>query len=185
MTEYMISPEDQAIRKKWLFFLILNVLFIISTSLIEVDFSKEKIISAALAIIFFSSSFYIMYHCAYKKMGTKWLTFSLVLNVICLPMGLGILFMEEIDLITKIIQLMTIPLTFGYIFYSNKLRRVNKKISKEKLLLIPEYVENLQILKSATSKEDLKLRFAKIVREDPAISFLIKKDYKRLKKSFA
>lgn len=189
MREYQICEEDQAVRKRWLWLtIVISLVMPFIMNSIEIFFF-EGLTSYALGKLIGISllkllSCYILYYCAYKHIGTKLLTFNLILGMMGLPLSVvGIVFEKNIGV--QILCLFYILLFSVWLYTSYYLRIINKKIMQERLDLDPDYINGIKLLQESTNLEDLKLRFSNIVRETPAISFAMKKQFKKLKKSFA
>ena len=186
MAEYLISKEDQEIRKKWLWLTIsANTIFLILSIITHFLFKEWEEMGVELFMLLFELiPIYLMYRWAYKKPGTKFLTFNIVTGILIGPISL-IYFLFDLRWELKLNFLISLPVYYMWLHYSYLLRKTNRKIRQERLQLNPEYVNGIKLLQESKNAADLKIRFLQLVRENPAIKFEIKKDFKKLKKSFA
>ena len=86
-----MNENDKKIRKQWLIVLILSITIPIVKILLQMRydplfamFPRAQYASAALSLLAQIGFGYIVYYCAYKKPGTKILTFCLVMTAISL-----------------------------------------------------------------------------------------------------
>jgi hypothetical protein len=124
-------------------------------------------------------SFWLIWHCAYKKPGTKLLTSCLILAPIdALLLALN-LFQEPWNIWNTVVNVINASIFLWWYIQCIKLKRINKKIQ---LQSHPEYVESLQLLKGQTSRESLDHEFFKLIRTWPQFERTSSKEYK-LKKA--
>ena len=118
----------------------------------------------------------ILYFCAYRKPGTRILTYSLFCQCLAIPyriyslggMQASILILNKIhapEVIASFLSklqfalLLPILVSIAWTFFSFKLRRINKKIQLDRILAIPKYHAVFQHLHAATSIEELHSKY--------------------------
>lgn len=169
------TKVENNIRKRWLFVsVILPVSFFIlalslSIGVLCKDLSWMTLTFVCFAFLF--SLFYLEYRCAYKKPGT----ILLCLNIIFMSLyGL----IDGFKIVVTIVELyqshITIPLSqllpsliillffTTRLYYSIKLRKINKSMQKKRLLACPVYKEALSVFSTATNFEELDDLFIKL-----------------------
>ena len=120
-------------------------------------------------------SFWIIWHCGYKKPGTKLLTSCLIFAPIdALLLALN-LFQEPWNIWNKVVNVINASIFLWWYVQCIKLRRMNKKIQ---LQSHPEYLESLQLLKELTTRERLDQEFFKLIRTWPQFERTSSKEYK-------
>lgn len=163
----LISSQQEKIRKHWL-------ICAISTCLVYplVDFAWElftqgmptssaelyfHLINQTLGLIIFA----LYFHCAYKKHGTRLLTWTLMLGVASL--------FTLTNLGGKFSLNLILPLCINAWWYlmSLKLRRVNKEIQFSTFHSSEAYLTAKESLDNATSLHDLKYRFHESISNQP------------------
>jgi len=141
IAEYSFSPEKQKIRRRWLWalsvgivipaiFIVLAIVIKIGTALPVTTFTLGKEFGELIGGLLISLiGSWALYHCAYRKYGTKFLTFNLVFS----PLGiLAELWKCATHSATKWEiageLLLLLPLFCWWYVCSLKLRRINKNL---------------------------------------------------------
>ena len=146
-----LSPALSKTRSRWLtifviasFFGIINLIFDIYKTFPSYISNRGTLAVIIASYIIFASFTFATYHCAYKKHGTRFLTFLIITPIV----GLFVLLMFNLNVKTSVLALVSqkiintnskleylfavLSLTTSwtlYIFHF-KLRKVNKKIKK-------------------------------------------------------
>ncbi|HSX14014.1 MAG TPA: hypothetical protein VLE96_06330 [Chlamydiales bacterium] len=126
-----MTDKDRMTRKLWLLSAIIitigNMIFTYSQQMLPELSSLHLFV---MAIVFFTTfvMMYIYYYCAYKKPGTKLLTFSLVAIPISWIANVFIFFLTNVPLSQSGLHpLQLIPAIWLYVL-SWKMRKINKKL---------------------------------------------------------
>jgi ABC-type transport system involved in multi-copper enzyme maturation permease subunit len=195
-TSLKFTETENKIRKKWLFWCIklpciaygLVITLAMWAAFISSDFIT--IIGFILLSLFVAGGVYISYHCAYKKPGT----ILLLLNMIGILLYLFLTFLnpEKLALMIMSVSFSLFMLTMLFwqlamLYYSYKLRKINKKMKEKQLIELiasPPYINALSIFSTATNLEELNNQFAKLKTSyatEGSIEALVKA-YKQQKK---
>jgi hypothetical protein len=124
-----MSEKDQLIRKMWIVSSIvihLGTLFL--TYIQNVNWVGKELLFYAYSAFFTLFSTYLYYRCAYKKPGTKLLTYMLfAMPIFLLFNGIQVATGHLSFLLSSLHPLQLIPMIWLYIL-SWKLRKINKKL---------------------------------------------------------
>ncbi|NGX58967.1 MAG: hypothetical protein KR126chlam3_00109 [Chlamydiae bacterium] len=113
-------------------------------------------------------SFWIIYHCAYRKYGTAWLTWCLVIGPIIFLVENAKIFNEPFNEWTLRALLLDI-VVFGYwYFLSVKFRKDNKNIQIQSFISSDTYAEAVASIRSAKNLDDLQFKFHEAFRKCPS-----------------
>lgn len=135
-----VSEEQNNIRKNWLRALaaLLTMNFVFSIFFLPKDPAyvlmppMAKMIAALMNTLVPLGFNYIVYHCAYKKMGTKLLTFLLIVTPIALGASLAVYFMGTVqwprDLWVRAYMVVSTALSVWWYVLNWKMRALNKSL---------------------------------------------------------
>jgi len=161
--------------------------------------------AALLGFVFSSLGAYIYYRCAYKKPGTALLSFTLFSFVLYVPfllfnnakqifeiIGMGKIAAEYPEaLLFSYILGFVFCLNFVselidccWIYYSFKLRKINKVLQAENILQVPEFKLIIESMEAAANQEDLNMVYGKEASKYPQISWYVKKRYNEMLANF-
>lgn len=185
----LLNEMDQKIRKKWL-----NVSYLmwIIYPLLAVGaelflFNQGEMLDSLVITIFLSAYllnlgvFYLLYHFAYKKFGTKWLTFVLCGGLVSISKGIFEVIHEPTDFLTIGLMVVNVPLYFWWFFRSVYLRNLNKKIQFQ-MKFPTDYEKCIQLINDSTSLENLNLNFAELTKIWPKFNSFLAEIYQAKKK---
>jgi hypothetical protein len=110
--------------------------------------------------------FWAIWRCAHEKPGTKLLTFLLVLAPLQLIALVGLLSRRSADLWAYGESLADLALYTWWFILSLKLRRINKRLQLKKKFTA-EYKAALQTLESATTLDELEIKFSELIHTWP------------------
>jgi len=153
-----LTKQEIFWRKAWLWLLVLNPFINFVINPWQLGLTN---LAGLCGCVIFS---YVFYRCAYKKPGTRLLTFSLIL--------LSISFAGDIIwAITSrfISEAEAISLVF-LIFWTlscYQLRKINRKLQIQRFLASEDYVNAIAMLRSATTLEDLETKFKAALCKQP------------------
>jgi hypothetical protein len=164
------TEAENKIRKKWLFWstmlpaVILGcfIIFAIFSFFISSNFMAMGGILVLSLLL--TGGFYMNYYCAYKNPGT----ILLLLGMIGTSLNLATFFKPENLALMKasiiFLLFMLIMLFFELIvlYYSYKLRKINKKMQERKLIASPVYINALSVFSAAANLEELNEQFTKL-----------------------
>lgn len=172
-------------RKKWLILTFIISFFPLILPIISYGITKNSVLevnakvppelfASLIQSILFS---YLIIYCAYKKFGTRYLTFNIAMFPLyfltIFPWNLYIIFKtgEEMPLLSKLIssgeQLCT---AFFYLYWfltSIQLRKINKEIQCRLVMSNPEYQEGINLFRHATDLNDLNEKFYVLASKHP------------------
>ena len=185
---YQIDEKEQKTRKRWLkaafsyfVFYPMALVTLLGGFSGEIRTAPSSFGTSILVVSLFSLiPFWILWHCAYVKNGTAWLTWCLIIS----PLQICMSFKDGENAIQVLILLLNVFLFAWWYICSIKLRRINKKIciQKTQKKLHPEYLQLVEVLKASSSVEELDALFHKAVEAWPQFESVSSKEYK-LKKS--
>ena len=143
----MLTTEDGLIRKKWFqASLIYLIAFPVCTSLIFLLELLGKLPESTVMVIACSvilggwGVFGIAYLCAYRKFGTRYLTFLLVAGPFSSLKNIVQIFKEPIDLWAIIFVIAELTLYIWWYRSTLNLRKVNKKMKDMGIKRVEEFV---------------------------------------------
>lgn len=161
----MFLAREQRVRRWWLGFLIYQFFIWNPFSLWFLQAHRLQPVHPALffGMIFFFELilFLITFHCAYRKMGTKLITFWLITSPMLTIYG----FVDEtmIELVKyHPFGLLYLVVNFGQIVVAYlltlKLRRINQRLQLRKFMATEAYQSALQSISVATDLADLEAK---------------------------
>lgn len=155
----ILKPSEIQIRKRWWIITIFSFCLPHVTKLIQdsVEGKPNAVIIGNLLGAFIATSIFLAsyYHCTYKKYGTKLLTYSLFAGPLFTILSF---FFYPRDLLTIISGVLSLGVYIYWYALSLKVRRINKKAQFQRFSL-EEYLNSVNSIESATTKEDLELIF--------------------------
>ncbi len=170
----VLTQKEMLIRKFWLYYLMflptaLAVIWLITA--VGVGFNPYSqqtflaigFITAVIMLQFLPT--WILYHCAYKKHGTRYLTLNL-----CLSLLFPLSFLVNMDKIGKLNPfglLVMILLWALWVYLCVKLRNINKLLQANRGCNCPEYHQQIALLNESVSLEDLDTAFYRIMEKWP------------------
>jgi hypothetical protein len=180
---FEMDQKKAKIRKYWLIATILLLVVIPQLSFAFLAFVFK--IPVSLVIVWqlttgvaSLSSLWIIWHCAYKKPGTKWLTCWLVcapfyflqtlLQLLRDPWNGWFAGMAVFDLLCYV----------GWYVLSLKLRKINKQLQANSS---PEYAQAVRDLREASTIEVLNDHFVNLSAKWPKLEYTSSKEYRRRK----
>lgn len=166
-TNYMFSPAELKIRKYWAVWLLTAtilcsglLLFGVSVAFIKDSAASILLGSISLLEIIFS---YTLYYCACKKLGTAYLSFSIVGAVAFLVIEHVELFMKGYSMQGLINELISDGISIAWIFLCYKMRKINTRIQEQNVTCDESYPQLVKWLEDASTEEELAARFNSIV----------------------
>lgn len=195
-SQVSFSPEEDKIRKRWLFWQIKIPAFLYSIFvLLFVIFHPFGLLNSLLYLLLIttilSMFLYIPYHCAYKKHGTIYLIFYLISSPILLAKDafeVPELIANDSDLILMSLVLFIVQIVYAsLLFYlSFKLLKINQNTENKILILSEYYSDASSIFKLATTLEELNEKFTCLVKDQNQsgqVRLCIAEAYKERKKA--
>lgn len=178
-----MSEKDKKTRRHWLIATLVYFLgFPALLFLMFVILAGDRLATIALfglILILSSIPFWIIYHCAYRKPGTKWLMFYLIILPIQFVSSLQSLREDPRAWLGIIIGL---PICIWWYVLSLKLRKINKSQQPHKQ--DPQYLKAVHALKSAKTMEELEWQFSNLMKEWPQFEAFSSKEYSLRKREF-
>jgi len=169
------TEAENKIRKKWLFWSIILPAAVfgccIIVAMIGVFIASSYILMTGILLssLIFAGGLYMTYYCAYKNPGTV----LLLLGMIGIPLNLLITFLKPENLALMkasvfflLCMLMMLFFALVVLYYSYKLRKINKKMQERKLIASPVYINALPVFLTATNLEELNEQFIKLRASD-------------------
>lgn len=201
-TSPAMTPQEVKVRYFWListisltcFPLLLFSLIVYVLTIVYGEDSSTALLGTVAISTICAILTYILIHCAYRKFGTAYLTFCLVLGPIYfLKATLGT-WTSLSDLIAEGLPapfvlvltscfLMNIFLYLFWFVMSCKLRKVNREILRRKIHSCNTYQEAVAKLTNATCINDLNQKFSNIVKRPHENGFVdaLHEEYKKQK----
>ena len=164
------GPENK-IRKKWLFWSTLLPVFVLGGLKIIVMFRLfmaadfMTMMGILLLFLFSAGGWYINYHCAYKNPGTMLLLLGIIgisLNLLTTFLKPENLALMKVSVGASLFMLMTVFFQITVLYYSYKLRKINKKMQERRLIASPVYINALSVLSTAINLEELNEQFTRL-----------------------
>jgi len=153
-----LTKQEIFWRKAWLWFLMLNPFINFVINPWQLGLTN---FAGLCGCVIFS---YIFYRCAYKKPGTRLLTFSLIVLSISLAGdiigAITIRFMSEAGAVSLAFLIL-------WTFTCYQLRRINRKLQIQRFLASEDYVNAIALLRSATTLEELEAKFNAALCKQP------------------
>ena len=178
-----MTEKDKKTRRHWLIATLVYFLgFPALLFLIFVILAGDRLATIALfafILILSSIPFWIIYHCAYRKPGTKWLMFYLITVPIQFVSSLPSLRDDPRAWLGIVICL---PICIWWYVLSLKLRKINKLQQPRKQ--DPQYLKAVHALKSAKTMEELEWQFSHLMKEWPQFETFSSKEYSLRKREF-
>lgn len=166
------TEAENKIRKRWLFlttiFPAIILALIIVATLVGVFYSLDFLVLVWSAFVFsliFSPALYLNYYCAYKHPGTILLLLMMIGNSLNI---LGTLFNpENINLMKKYLFFaflfpMVLIFDASVLYYSYRLRTINKKMKERRLTATPAYANAISVFATAINIDELNDQFTKL-----------------------
>lgn len=190
-----IDEKDKAVRKRWfqysLFYFIgypfLTFLMVIIASFFfpsNTNAWKQEILPYGLAIIRNLIFFGITYYFAYKKYGTKWLTFCLILisiEIIAFVAWIAGILNISFSPLEKGSLVLELPLSIGWFILTWQLRKTNRRMQLSKQFS-QDSKACIDILEQTASLEDLNSKFYNLLQTQPQLEPILSDVYKNKKK---
>ena len=146
----------------------------------------------AAGFVFGLINAFILFRCAYRKPGTKYLTFCLFCSCVAIPCAIYSIGShqtvisvlknahaapETIQIFYTIRMLTICPLLMQLVFayLSLKLRQYNKQLQFEELLTIPTYQALFQTLQTTSDATELKTKYREWLVKHPG-NYLVHKE---------
>lgn len=131
------TPQEKSLRKQWL---IVSLLAIIGLPLVTlgmmVYMAVRVPVSAEIFYVYFAVialtilTFYILYRCAYKKPGIRFLIFCLIIGPLLKIQGAVNAFRVEHDGLTVFAVIFNLAFFVWWYVLSLKMVKINKRILK-------------------------------------------------------
>jgi hypothetical protein len=193
MTLFIFDKNEQKIRRHWLIatlciYLGLPITWFSLVFLIA-DMSQPMTASGALQLLIMllipsliiTLLIWAFYHCAYKKHGTRFLTFCLLVSLLISARQLYKIFlMGSIDFYELVAFLVNLPLFLWWVITSFKLRSLNKKLQM-RALDCQEYLHGIELMKTAQNIEDLGTKFHALIEKWPQSEPRFSEEYNSIK----
>ena len=180
---FEMSQKEAKIRKYWLIatILLLLVIPLLSFAFLAVVFK----IPVSVVIVWQLTTglaglipLWIIWHCAYKKPGTKWLTCWLICTPLYSLQTWVQLVKEPWDPWFTGIAVFDLLCYVGWYVLSLKLRKINKQLQANSS---PEYAKAVRDLREAPTMEVLNDHFVNLSEKWPKLEYTSSKEYKRRK----
>lgn len=175
MNSYIMSSEDEKIRKSWciatvLVYLGLPILNLVVFNFLSLKFEvSPKIFNEQAGFLVLGTIwFLIVYYFVYKRHGVFLLTWTLITLPIKLIMNLLEFFhplQDPTETWTIYAFLIDTSCCIWWALSMLKLRRLNKRIHAHKLYASEDYLQALQALQLVSTIDDLNAKFASLMRE--------------------
>lgn len=166
------TEAENKIRKRWLFLTTLLpatiLALIIIASIVSVFYSLEMLALLGIVLVvalIFSGSLYLNYYCAYKNPGTILLllmTIGSSLNVLVTLFNPDNHIQMKESFFFSFLILLTLIFDASVIYYSYRLRQINKKMKERRLTSSPVFVNALSVFSTASNIDELNELFAKL-----------------------
>lgn len=193
--------KSETVRHCWKILLILLPAFFFLIPFF-IDQSLSELRDGYQAIFFGSSiNGVILYFCAYKKSGTRWLTSTIVCHNVGIVYSIAqefaaVLLLSKVwgklevaqknDIFVLIGHSMAVnALSIVFVFFSIKLRKLNKKIQLRKILLNATYQALFEKIKAISDEKELDSEYGKGVQSYPEIAGHLKTTYKKRKEEIS
>lgn len=182
MLELQLETKDQRIRKNWLIITILtgigSIFINLGLILAFPSISKEGEIELLIKLIFLirsvvGSSLWILifWYCAYKRQGSRLLTFSAILSPFLVIRSIYTLQDDFLDLSSVIALMSEMGLYAWWYVFSLKLRRVNKKL-RSQAKFNQEYAQSIQAIAKSPNLDSLNVKLIELSKKWPALSYM-------------
>lgn len=175
LDKIVITPQENRIRKLWLFTIVIQALFafipIVCCVVLILAYPSSDRIAFFEASIFLSAllgiHYGLNYVCAYKKYGTAWLFFCLVMSgfslaLVCIGLLCSLLLgkaMLSINRIASPISLFNVVVAIWTTWLCYQLRKVNINIRNKAFLSSEGYQKVKASFASASNSEELRSRY--------------------------
>lgn len=195
---YSFSQKEKKIRKRWLNLTIFTHIFIPSIFLLlgilasSIYKSLSLVIGIPVFAILIFLSFYILYHCAYQKLGTRYLTFCIILGSLNEIRNLGKTIVSS-DLLTLptskylfLLEVISFAISVYWYVLSFQLRKMNKKIrlrERRSIESSEEYKNIISTIQTASSTEDLNRIISELFEKWPNYKPMISEEYEEKKEA--
>lgn len=184
---FVISPCDAHTRRWWLISTIVNYLAILFPLVALLCYNAlardppkeilETFLMLSVTVVILTPGFAIMYHCAYKKFGTAWLTWSMITT----PYGLIRTYFElrnNWNCASSVIMGVFVASSLWWIEQSLRLRKTNKRITCE-IFERSELASSIKTqISTASTLTELNVVMHNLINEWPQHESVIKNLYK-------
>jgi hypothetical protein len=188
MLELQLKARDQKIREKWwratLIYFVISTFLSIGMTDISLKLPNEQELKLARESFFSISSILIslawlliFWYCAYKKPGTKLLTFQIILGSLVIPLLVYALWHYHENILFTTTSIVNIGLYVWWYTFNLKLRRVNRKIQFQSKFS-QEYGQSIQAIAESSNLDCLNLKFIELSQNRPALSYIFEEAYK-------
>lgn len=144
-SDYVMSDSERKTRKRWLLSLFcctalcpLILLALFAVLSFWFPFARHALIERSVGACTSLITMWVMWHCAYKKHGTKLLTFWLMILPLFGIKGMGTIFPEVVNKNYPISMLCIMPLDIGLCIWcfllSLNVWKINKAVRERKTL---------------------------------------------------
>lgn len=190
---FELSEKDFKTRRLWLIVnflcsIIFPVIIAVGSLLLSHEgsfWSTLLTLAVTLVFCFFALvvPFYILYHCAYARPGTRLLTWVLVLSPLGMLYNLGVTFKAGWNIGESAwFNLALGMLVFSWTYVLNlRLRRINKLLQAREGDACPEFAQELARMKNVLSLEVLDYAYQQLIAKWPQWKHIAALEYKRKK----
>jgi hypothetical protein len=195
---YTFSAKDTKIRKRWLnltiftHLLLPSIIVFVGIFASTIYHSFSLIIGIPIFAILVFLSFYTLLHCAYRKLGTRYLTFCIILGIINTIRDAGKTIASS-DLQTLpankylfLLEAVAIAISIYWYVLSFQLRKMNKKIrlrEKRSMEASEDYKNIISTIQTASSTEDLNRIISELFQQWPNYKPMISEAYEEKKEA--
>jgi hypothetical protein len=179
------DKKDQKSRKFWLISAICYFSITAIYILIDAFFLQKESLSGlqiltilVLCVLVNFVPFYLVYHCAYKRFGTKLLMVVLILGPTRMVHDI-VMTIENSSALSTYITLIFGALFLVYWYACLKLRKVNKGFKTK--TLVQEYTQALLSMREAINLESLDMQFSALIKRWPQNEKISSEEYNSLK----
>ncbi|MDR3623606.1 MAG: hypothetical protein P4L16_00495 [Chlamydiales bacterium] len=166
--QYPFTKDDLRLKRQWLIaFALPNLLclLLLIFSLFAVK-TFEDLFKVIISVITFIPP-YLLYNCAYRRPGTRLLTFNLIttMPIMLIPVFFAFknLLLQEAVVVSFIVLSYTVWISIASI----KLRRINLRVRKE--LIKAQAVDDIAEINKITNLDDLKSAVDALICKSPRL----------------
>jgi hypothetical protein len=170
------NEAENKVRKRWLFWSIKLPAFLLGCFIIFIGrftlllfFDLKIAITVFLFFLLLPLSLYMNYYCSYENPGTNLLLLSMIgitLNLIANFFKAENLALIKAPTRFSFFMLMMLFLQLIVLYYSYKMRKINKKMQEKRLRASPIYINALSFFSTATNLEELNKHFSRLKNSD-------------------
>ncbi len=135
---HIFTPKEKSLRKQWLVF---SLIAIVAWPIVTLGFlayvNFKTAVPASIYFVYISvilitaAVFYILYKCAYKKPGIRFLTFCLIVGPLLKLQGAVGTLKQAHDNTTLLALIINLAFYAWWFILSLKLRKMNKAIQHQ------------------------------------------------------